>query len=84
MCFVQSFPEGRADGVRCGITSGKESRRVASTNRAAFATDEWNVMSFRRSYFRIALAKPICAASVRASVLSPSAVRTNVARSASR
>ena len=63
MCFVQSFPEGRADRVRCGITPGKESRRVASTNRAAFATDEWSVINFRRSYFCIALAKPICAAS---------------------
>ena len=55
---------------------------MAATNWAAFAIDEWNVISFRRSYFRIALAKPICAASVRASVLRPSAVRTNVARSA--
>ena len=82
MCVVQSFmfvvpplggdrrfvpPKGgTTNDVMCAITPGKESRRVASTNRAAFATDEWNVISFRRSYFRIALAKPICAASVRA------------------
>ncbi len=59
MCFVQSFkfvvpplggdrrfvpPKcGTTNDVMCAITPGKESRRVASTNRAAFASDEWNV-----------------------------------------
>ena len=62
MCFAQSVPDGRVERVRCGITPGNESDCVASTKRSAFATDEWNVMSLRRSYFRIALAKPICAA----------------------
>jgi hypothetical protein len=52
MCFVESFPEGRADRVRWGITPGKESRDVASTNRSAFATDEWNVMKLTQVAFR--------------------------------
>src|SRR5712691_8752129 len=34
MCFVQSFPESRADRVSCGITPGKETHRGALTNRA--------------------------------------------------